>query len=75
MAYYPSFANLNKFKVSLLQEEATEIESFVFVGSTKRWYLRYLSIHRCRSLNANPNIYSCESIFLSKGNTKIWLNY
>ena len=27
MIYYPSFADLNKFKVSLLHEEVTEIES------------------------------------------------
>ena len=30
--YYPSFVDLNKFNVSLLQEEATEIESIDFVG-------------------------------------------
>ena len=30
--YYPSFADFNKFKVSLLQEEATKIESIGFVG-------------------------------------------
>ena len=30
--YYPRFTNLNKFKSSLRQEEATEIESIDFVG-------------------------------------------
>ena len=30
--HYSSFADLNKFKVSLLQELATEIESIDFVG-------------------------------------------
>ena len=30
--YYSSFTDLNKFKVSLLHEEATEIESTDFVG-------------------------------------------
>ena len=33
--YYPSFANLNKFKVSLLQEEATEIESLFLLAQLK----------------------------------------
>ena len=33
MIYYPSFADINKFKVSLLQEEATEIESISFVDA------------------------------------------
>ena len=32
MIYYPRFTDLNKFKVSLLQEEATKIESIDFVG-------------------------------------------
>ena len=32
MIYYPSFADLNKFKIRLLQEEAIEIESIDFVG-------------------------------------------
>ena len=32
MVYYPSFAYLNIFKVSLLQAEATEIESIGLVG-------------------------------------------
>ena len=35
MIYYPSFSNLNKFKESLLQEEATEIESIDFVDVTQ----------------------------------------
>ena len=32
MIYFPSFGDLNKFKVSLLHEEVTEIESIDFVG-------------------------------------------
>ena len=43
MIYYPSFADLNKFKVCLLQEEANEIENIDFTGflhsSTKGWHL------------------------------------
>ena len=32
MIYYPRFADWNKFRISLPQEEATEIESVDFVG-------------------------------------------
>ena len=35
MVYYPSFAYLNIFKVSLLQAEATEIESIVLLDATQ----------------------------------------
>ena len=41
MIYFSSFGDLNRFKVSLLHEEATEIESIDFVGlcnSTKDVY-------------------------------------
>ena len=54
--YYLSFADLNKFKVSLLHEEATEIESIDFVGlwnSTKG-----LHQHQCRNLS------ECKSKYL-----------
>ena len=30
--YYPSFVDLNEFNKSVLQEEATKIESIDFVG-------------------------------------------
>lgn len=33
MIYYPSFGDINKFKVCLLQEEATKIESISFVDA------------------------------------------
>ena len=32
MIYFSSFGDLNRFKVSLLHEEATETESIDFVG-------------------------------------------
>ena len=35
MIYYPSFPNLNKVKVNLLQEETTEIENIDFVDVTQ----------------------------------------
>ena len=35
--YYPHFADLIKFKVSLLKEEATEIESIDFIGCYTTW--------------------------------------
>ena len=34
MIYYPRFVDLNKFKVSLLQEEATEIEVLILLDAT-----------------------------------------
>ena len=34
MIYYPRFDDLNKFKVSLLQEEATEIEILILLDAT-----------------------------------------
>ena len=37
MIYYPSFANLDKFKANLLQEDAIEIESIDFVGCYAAW--------------------------------------
>ena len=56
--YYPCFANLNKFKLSLLHEEVTEIERIDFVGlrnSTKGLHpCRHK--HQCRNLNAYPKI-------------------
>ena len=62
MMYYPSFVDLNKFNVSLLQEEATEIESIDFVGC----YTTQLKDDICavtntsdRSLSAYLHIYSC----------------
>ena len=58
--YYLSFAGLNKFKVSLLHEEATEIESIDFVGlwnSTKGLHL-CCHKHQCRNLN------ECKSKYL-----------
>ena len=66
MIYYPSFGDLNKFKVSLLHEEATEIESIDFVGlhsSTKGLHLCCRK-HQSRNLNAYLNTYYNESIFL-----------
>ena len=72
--YQPSFAGLNKSWASLQQEEATAIESFDFVkcythNSSKGWYLCYHH-HWWRNVNAYPNIYFCESIFLFKGNSE-----
>ena len=66
MIYYPSFGDLNKFKVSLLYEEATEIESIDFVGlfnSTKELHLCCHKYHS-RNLNTYLNTYYHESIFL-----------
>ena len=33
MFYYPSFTDLNKFEVSLLQEDATEIGNIIFLDA------------------------------------------
>ena len=47
MIYFPSFGDLNKFKVSLLHEEATEIEGIDFVelcNSTKGLHLWFTNI-------------------------------
>ena len=41
---------------------------------TKGWYL-CCHKHERRNLNAYPNIYSRESIFLFKGNSTIRFNY
>ena len=75
MSYYPCYADLNK--VSLLHEELTEIESIDFVGLRNSTKGLHLSCHKhhCRDLNAYPNIYHRESIFLSNRNSKIWSNY
>ena len=76
--YYASFVDLNKFKVRFLQDEAIEIENIDFVGCyTIRLKGDILCCHKhqCRSLSAFPNVYSRESIFLSKENSKIWFNY
>ena len=66
MIYFPNFGDLNKFKVSLLHEEATEIESIDFVGlciSTKGLHLCYHK-HQCRNLHTYLNTHYDESIFL-----------
>ena len=55
--YHQSLAYLNKFKVSLLHEEATEIESIDFIGLwnlTKGLYPccykhQYRNLNECRS--------------------------
>ena len=75
--YHQSLAYLNKFKVSLLHEEATEIESIDFIGLwnlTKGLYHAVININIEISMNANQNTDYRESIFLSKGNSKIWSN-
>ena len=69
--YYPSFADSNKFKVSLLHEEAA---SFGQHNSTKGLH-QCCHKHQYRNLKAYLNTYYRESIFLSKGNSKIWSNY
>ena len=66
MIYYPSFGDLNKFKVSLLPEEATEIERIDFVelrNTTKGLHLCCRK-NQFRNLNAYLNSYYHESIFL-----------
>ena len=66
MIYYPSFDDLNKFKVSLLHEAATEVESIDFVGlhnSTKGLHL-CCHKHQCRNLSTYLNTYHHESTFL-----------
>ena len=65
MIHYPSFGDLSKFKVSLLHEEATEIENIDFVGlrsSTKGLYL-CCHRHQCRNLNAYLNTTMKASFF------------
>ena len=77
MIYYQSFVDLNQFKVCLLHEEATEIESIDFVGlhnSTKDYVSANTNIN-VQNLRAYLNTYYHESIFLSKENSKIWCNY
>ena len=66
MIYNPSFGDLNKFKVSLLYEEATEIESIDFVGLHNSTKGLHLCCHKyqCRNLNTYLNTYYHESIFL-----------
>ena len=66
MNYFPNFGDINKFKVSLLHEEATEIESIDFVGlhnSTKGLHL-CCHKHQCSNLNTYLNTHDHESIFL-----------
>ena len=65
MIYYPSFGDLNKFKLNLLHEETTERESIDFVGlhhSTKGLHL-CCHKHQFRILNTYLNTYYYESIF------------
>ena len=66
MIYFPSFGDLNKFKVSLLYEEATEIESIDFVGLCNSTKGLYLCCHKYQSRNLSTylNTYHHESIFL-----------
>ena len=58
--YHQSLADLNKLKVSLLHEEATEIESIDFVGLQNLTKGLYLCCHKhqCRNLN------ECKSKYL-----------
>ena len=64
--YFPRFGDLNKFKVSLLQEETTEIEIIDFVGLRNLTKGLHLCCHKhqCRNLNTYVNTYYHESIFL-----------
>ena len=63
---FPSFGDLNKFKVSLLHEEATEIEIINFVGLRNLTKGLRLCCHKYQSRNLNTyvNTYYHESIFL-----------
>ena len=66
MIYYPSFGDLNKFKVSLLYKEVTEIERIDFVGLCNSTKGLHLCCHKYQSRNLSTylNTYYHESIFL-----------
>ena len=53
------------------------IYNYIFMMLRNFTIGRYLCLHkhRCRNLGAYLNTYSCESFFLSKGNSAIRLNY
>ena len=57
MISYPCFGDLNKFKVSLLYEEATEIESIDFaeLRSSTKGFHRCCHKYQCRNLNTYLN--------------------
>ena len=75
MIYYPSFGDLNKFKVSLLYEEATEIESIDFVGLCNSTKGLHLCCHKYQSRNLSTYLNTTRKASFFKGSLKIWCNY
>ena len=73
MVYYPSFAYLNIFKVSLLQAEATEIESIGLVGCYTTWLKDGTVINISVETSMHiPIFIPVKGSFFLKGYQKFW---